>query len=133
LAEFRITFAIADEHIARRRRWGHLASINRHKFSIRQPDQHEATTADAGIMRIHHAERETDRNRRINGVATGFQYVETDLGRERMRRRNNTAFGLFGGATQSSEKAKRQDQNAATEITKRTSLIMKRIRFTSAA
>jgi hypothetical protein len=55
--------------------------------------EHEASAANAGVVRIHHAKRETDRNRGVNRVTTRLENIESGLGCERMNRSDHAASG----------------------------------------
>ena len=66
--------------------WGCFAAVNRHECAVRQTDEHETTAADAGVMRVHNAQRQTDCDRRINRIAAGLQHVESRVRREGVAR-----------------------------------------------
>jgi hypothetical protein len=80
LAEIRIRFSIAHEHVASGSGGGHFASINCYELSIRQPDEYEATTTDAGVVDVHNTECETDGNGCIDGVSTRFEDIQSSAG-----------------------------------------------------
>lgn len=53
-----------------------------------QPDQHGTATADAGHLRLDHADRECRGDGGVDCVAAGAQHLDAGLTRERTRRRD---------------------------------------------
>src|SRR5690606_28050990 len=53
-----------------------------------QPDQHGTATADAGHLRLDHADRECRGDCGVDCVAAGAQHLDAGLTRERTRRRD---------------------------------------------
>ena len=48
--------------------------------SVGQADQHEATAADIARERVRHRQRQSHRDRGIDGIAAVFQYLQAGFG-----------------------------------------------------
>jgi hypothetical protein len=89
LAQVRIPFAVAHKHVVRGGGGRHFTPVNTDVFAIRKMDEQEAAAADAGVVRVHDAERKTDRDGGINRIAAGLERVHAGLRGERIHGRNH--------------------------------------------
>ena len=55
---------------------GHLAIINRSRFTVLEPDHHEAAAAEISGRRVSHGERKRNGDRSVNRVATALHDLD---------------------------------------------------------
>ena len=92
--QFRIGLAVPHEHVACRSPRCGLSTVNGDEPAVGQPNQHEAASADAGVLSVHDTEGQSGRHRGINGVASFPESFDCCIGRQRMHRRNHGAPAL---------------------------------------
>ena len=92
--QFRLGLAVPHIHVAGCSRGCGLATINGREPAVGQPNQHEAASADAGVLSVHDTEGQSGRHRGINGVASFPESFDCCIGRQRMHRRNHGAPAL---------------------------------------
>ncbi|MFO1093606.1 MAG: hypothetical protein U0992_09875 [Planctomycetaceae bacterium] len=61
------------------------------------PIDHEQVAADPATHRFDDAEHGVRSDGRIDGISTGFKYVQSGLGRERLTGRDDSVLGDDGG------------------------------------
>ena len=69
------------------------AEVERHRFAVGHPHHQEPVAGDVAGFRIHHRERERNRDRRIGGVAARLQDLDADLARQRIGRDHHAVVG----------------------------------------
>ena len=90
--------AVPQEHVAGGRSRCGLAAVEADQPAIGEPHEHEAPSADAGVVAVDDAEREAGGDRGIDRIAAAGEGVERGLGRERMHGRGEPGgAGLDGG------------------------------------
>jgi hypothetical protein len=80
----------------RRRPAGSVQPMER---PVRLGEDDEAVAADAGHVRLDHAERRGSGDGGVDGIAAFLQHGERRHGGERMRCRGHAVFGIDRGAT----------------------------------
>ena len=86
--------ALRDQRLGARRRAGAARAVVAPDRLAGLGDEAEAVAADAGHLRLEHAERRGRRDRRIGGGAAGAQGIERRDARERMRGRHHPVRGI---------------------------------------
>ena len=95
-----LAFCVEKHRLGRGRRRG-FAIVDRRIFTgLAEMDHHEAAAADIACARISHRERETDRHRGIDRVATTIEHFNPDTGGTLLLRHHHAVvrqYRLRGG------------------------------------
>src|SRR5205814_583826 len=77
-------FAVSNEHVARSSNGRGLSSVDGNDFAVWPPNEHKATTADAGVLPIHNAQRQSHGNCCIHGITSLLKHTDSSIGSDRM-------------------------------------------------
>ena len=82
-------------HIASRGGGSFLAVVQKMGFAVGHANQHEPAATDISGRRMNYRQREARSDGRVDGIASGLQDFDTDLGSKLMHADHHRVLGMY--------------------------------------